>query len=429
MSREMRETNLSWLGPIPKEWQLRSVKNFYPHITTGFTPPSKQDELYDPDGDIWVNISDLNGTVISDSKKHINHNYAISKHKNELIPKGSLMYAFKLSVGQVAFASCDLYTNEAIASFHPDKGIYLDFLKYSSSLIINNAEKNIYGADLLNQERIKNAMIVYPPISEQHKIVSFLDRKCAAIDMAITKTKESIEKIEEYKQSVITKVVTNGLISGTELQDSEMEWLGKIPKNWEARRIGSIFSETNERGNDDLPILTVSINTGISDKEVDEEERTRKVLRSEDKSKYKRMEPGDIVYNMMRAWQGAFGAARIEGMVSPAYVTARPIIEVDSRYFEYLFRTDRAAEEFKRHSRGITDFRLRLYWPEFKTIKVCVPPLEEQREIADYLDNLYKSVEEAQQKHQMVIEKLEEYRKSIIYHAVTGKIDCREVSE
>ena len=129
---------------------------------------------------------------------------------------------------------------------------------------------------------------------------------------------------------------------------------------------------------------------------------------------------------MMRAWQGAFGAARVEGMVSPAYVTVRPIKEMDSRYFEYLMRSDSAAQEFEKYSRGITDFRLRLYYPEFSNIRVCVPPLVEQTEIADYLDDLYKKTDIAVERVNAIIAKLEEYRKSIIYNAVTGKIDCRE---
>ena len=187
------------------------------------------------------------------------------------------------------------------------------------------------------------------------------------------------------------------------------------------------FKETNERGNDELPILTVSINDGISNKELSEDESMRNFVRSEDKSKYKHMLPGDIVYNMMRAWQGAFGAARVEGMVSPAYVTARPIIPMDSRYFEYLMRTDIAAKEFERYSRGIADFRLRLYWPEFRTIKVCVPPIAEQTQIADFLDEQYEKIAHSIQQHKNIITKLEEYRKAIIYHTINGNVDMKEV--
>ena len=89
---------------------------------------------------------------------------------------------------------------------------------------------------------------------------------------------------------------------------------------------------------------------------------------------------------MMRAWQGAFGAVRVNGMVSPAYVVAKPLCEIDTRYIEALLRTPSAIQEMHRYSYGVADFRLRLYWDKFRTIKVCFPPLEEQRRIADYID-------------------------------------------
>ncbi len=269
---------------------------------------------------------------------------------------------------------------------------------------------------------IDNLRIYLPCIEEQRKIADYLDATNLSIDNAIERNKAIIEKLHIYRENAATKAVIKG-IQNAQIKPSGEEWLGDIPSHWKVQRTRTLFKETNERGNDNLPILMVSINSGISNDEVPDEERTRSVKRSEDKSKYKRMLPGDIVYNMMRAWQGAFGAARVEGMVSPAYVTIRPIVELDSRYYEYLMRTDIAAQEFKKYSRGIRDFRLRLYYSEFRDIKVCVPPIEEQREIADYLDNLYEQTDKAIKQKYALIEKLEEYRKSIIYNAVTGKMN------
>ncbi|MCR4837816.1 MAG: restriction endonuclease subunit S, partial [Eubacterium sp.] len=237
----------------------------------------------------------------------------------------------------------------------------------------------------LGYDELAYVVVPQPPLPEQHAIVSYLDEKCAAIDEAIERHEKIIDKLEEYKKAATIKAVTKG-IRGNAIDDSGEEWLGSIPKHWSVKRNWALFKETNERGNDALPILTVSINSGISDRELSDDESERVFVRSEDRSKYKRVQPGDIAYNMMRAWQGAFGAARVEGMVSPAYITARPIVKMDTRYFEYLMRTNFAAKEFEKYSRGITDFRLRLYYPEFRNIRVCVPPIEEQSEIADYLD-------------------------------------------
>lgn len=419
--REMKDSGITYIGSIPSEWEIIPIKARY-RFSTGFTPPSGQDEYYDPDGETWITIADMKDDITVNSEKHITKSYAEQKGKK--VPKGSLLYSFKLSVGKTTMLGCSAYTNEAIAAFPSDENPCTEYLRYSSMFIEGNANENIYGAKILNQQLINNAPVPYPPMSEQYAIVKFLDTKCAAIDEAIERHKKTIEKLEKYQKAITFHYVTKG-INTEELKISGTEWLGSIPKSWEVRRIVTLFAETNERGNENLPILTVSINSGISDRELEEGESERVFVRSEDKSKYKHVLPGDIAYNMMRAWQGAFGAARVEGMVSPAYVTARPVVEMDTRYFEYLMRTDVAAEEFKKYSRGITDFRLRLYWPEFKNIKVCVPPVDEQRKIADKIDQTYKKIDEAKIRINKIINMLQEYRKSLIYHAVTGKIDCR----
>ena len=174
---------------------------------------------------------------------------------------------------------------------------------------------------------------------------------------------------------------------------------------------------------EELPILTVSINSGVSDYEIADEDKDRVFVRSEDRTKYKRVYPGDLAYNMMRAWQGAFGAVRVDGMVSPAYVVAKPKpgVQLDSRYMEALLRTPAAIEEMHRYSRGIVDFRLRLYWPEFKNIRICLPPLEEQMEIADYIDQKSAELDALIAKKEQFLAELENYKKSLIYEYVTGK--------
>lgn len=169
-------------------------------------------------------------------------------------------------------------------------------------------------------------------------------------------------------------------------KDSGVEWLGQVPEQWEVRRLATVFSESVEQGSEDLPILSVSIHDGVSDKEMSDDEVDRKVTRSDDKSKYVRVRPGDLVYNMMRAWQGGFGCVAVEGMVSPAYVVARPRIPIITAFVERLLRTPAAVEQMRRHSKGITDFRLRLYWEEFKNIRVALPTEVDQRAIAGFLD-------------------------------------------
>lgn len=161
--------------------------------------------------------------------------------------------------------------------------------------------------------------------------------------------------------------------------------LGIVPANWIETTLGEIYTERNEPGNDSLPLLMVSIHSGVSDGEVAEEDLPKKVKRIEDKSQYKHALPGDLVFNMMRAWQGAIGSVRTEGMVSPAYIVAKPNELVDPVFMDYYMKTPRMVNMIHRQSYGVTDFRLRLYWDSFSPIPCVLPPLEEQRQIAEIL--------------------------------------------
>jgi type I restriction enzyme, S subunit len=202
-------------------------------------------------------------------------------------------------------------------------------------------------------------------------------------------------------------------------RDSGAEWLGAVPEHWEITRLANLFTEVSEPGSDDLPILSVSIHHGVSDEEMDEEDLDRKVTRSDDRSKYKRVEPNDLVYNMMRAWQGGFGTVTVAGMVSPAYVVARPRYAFDTSYFEQLLRTPTAVEEMRRRSRGVTDFRLRLYWEQFKNLTVTVPPPEEQLTLVGFIRDQTSRFDALINEQRLLIGLLNEKRQAVISHAVT----------
>jgi type I restriction enzyme S subunit len=134
---------------------------------------------------------------------------------------------------------------------------------------------------------------------------------------------------------------------------------------------------------------------------------------------------GDLVYNMMRAWQGGFGAVAVEGMVSPAYVVARPKKSLVTAFIEKLLRTPKAVEQMRRYSQGVTDFRLRLYWDEFKNIRIALPPREEQSAIIDHIEATTAKFDALIAEAQRAIDLLQERRTALISAAVTGQIDIR----
>ena len=147
-------------------------------------------------------------------------------------------------------------------------------------------------------------------------------------------------------------------------------------------RNGRLFSHRVETGFPDLPILEVSLRTGVRVRDM--ENLKRKQVMSQ-KEKYKRAVKGDIAYNMMRMWQGAVGPAPVDGLVSPAYVVVKPYPEANTAYFSYLFRTDAYMREVNKFSRGIVADRNRLYWESFKQMPSLVPPRSEQNQIVAYL--------------------------------------------
>ena len=158
--------------------------------------------------------------------------------------------------------------------------------------------------------------------------------------------------------------------------------------DWEERSLGDIYTERNERGNDSLQILSVSIHDGVSDGELDEEGLGKVVRRSEDKSTYKHVYEGDLVFNMMRAWQGAIGVVKTEGMISPAYISAIPNASVYPPFMDYVLRRKEAIDQINNLSYGVTDFRKRLYWDSFVKVKCHRPSVEEQKRITDTLESL-----------------------------------------
>ena len=190
--------------------------------------------------------------------------------------------------------------------------------------------------------------------------------------------------------------------------------------------MASIFREAIRPGDESLPILSISIHDGITDEEMAPEDRDRRVSQIEDRTKYKRVAPNDLAYNMMRAWQGAFGAVTVDGLVSPAYVVAEPMFEFRTAYIENLLRTPIAIEEMRRYSRGIADFRMRLYWDYFRDLKVCLPPLEEQDKILEMITRETSRIDLLTEKTQRSINLLKERRAAFITAAVTGQIDLRE---
>ncbi|TKB20427.1 MAG: hypothetical protein E5V75_04995 [Mesorhizobium sp.] len=419
-----------WIGSLPAQWEAKSVRRLTLDHRQGYYATDE----YTDEGIKLLRITDLrDGGLIEHSQSPFVQD--VAEINPFILQQNDFVFARTGGAGtfglvreapndKVAYASYLIrfrFSEEA------------NFLRYAflSPGFQSELQRNIHGGvnQNVHAEDIKAQYVPIPPKSEQRSIAAFLDRETGKIDALVEEQERLIGLLKEKRQAAVSHAVTKGLDPDAKMKPSGVEWLGDVPEYWEVQRLGVLFREIAEPGSDDLPILSVSIHHGVSDTELGDEDLDRKVIRSDDRSKYKRVRPDDLVYNMMRAWQGGFGSVTADGMVSPAYVVARPKTDVSTRFIEALLRTPQAVEEMRRRSRGVTDFRLRLYWEEFKDISVAVPPVQEQRQIVDTVSFLEIRTAELVSSSQRLVELLQERRAALISAAVTGKIDVQETAQ
>ena len=269
---------------------------------------------------------------------------------------------------------------------------------------------------------IANSLLILPPETEQVAIASFLDQKTAQIDEAIAIKEKQIALLKERKQIIIQKAVTQGLNSDVPMKDSGVEWIGEIPEHWDVKRLKYVLEESSERSKTgEEPLFMVSQVHGL-------------VVRAEyhDKSEVaasnidnKIVHKNDLVFNKLKAHLGVFFKSNIDfkGLVSPDYAVYRCKAHiVDAKLLELLFRHPSYIEQFIIRATGIVEGLIRLYTGDLFDISVPIAPENEQLEILAHIEKESKTFDRAIDLQQRQIEKLKEYKTTLINSAVTGKI-------
>ncbi len=408
-----KDSGVPWLGEVPEHWEVERLKAAVAQINDQ-TSEKKTDEVYVA----LEHVESWTGRVRLPTN-NITFNSQVKRfHRDDVLfgkLRPYLAKVTRLSVEGVCVGEFLVLRPRSSAILSP----FLENILRSKP-IIDVINSSTYGAKMPRADWgfIGNLLLCFPPNSEQSAIVRYLDHIDRRIRRYIRAKQKLIKLLEEQKQAIIHQAVTRGLDPDVKLKPS-----GDIPEHWEIRRNGRLFAQRNQTGFSELPILEVSLKTGIRVR--DFENSTRKQVMS-DREKYKRAVKGDIAYNMMRMWQGAVGVAPVDGLISPAYVVARPLDGVDPRYFSNLFRTSDYMNEVDRCSRGIVKDRNRLYWEDFKQIHSPYPPLEEQTQIADAIEETKHAINHAIEQVMHEISLLREYRTRLIADVVTGKLDVRE---
>jgi len=444
---EYKDSGVEWLGKIPNHWKLSKI-NFDYSFTTGFTPPSGNEKYYSYDGYKWLNISDFSTKLIKTTKNRISK-HAIMEYGPKISKKNSLVFTFKLSIGKVGILSEDMYTNEAIATFDVLNGNTMKYLYYASPIMITkNAKENIYGAKILNQELIKDAKILIPTKYEQLKIADFLDKITKEIDNIILKKEKLIEKLEEYKKSVITEAVTKGklgnkyldekgqLVDEIEMKDSGIEWIGDIPKYWKINRLKNVsnvlLSNVNKKSIPNEPQVLLCNYTDVYYNDfIDLEINFMKATTSYDKKSKLSLKIGDVIITKDSESPDDIGVPSCVKDTTDNLVCGYHLAMLKPKreiiLGEFLFRLLDSEDinfQFNIKATGITRYAIGLF--TIKNLLVFHPDIKNQNRIIKYLNQITSSIKELKEKTNNSIQKYKEYKKSLIFEAVTGKIDLRD---
>lgn len=421
--REMKDSGIKWIGVIPSAWRTARVKNVAETMQSGGTPDSSNDTFYvDIEGGIpWVAIADMSTTpYVKDTNKHISEEGRKSKNLIVFEP-GTILYAMYASVGKVSELAVPATINQALLAIVLNSSIDVSFFKYALNAwepyIIS--ESNGTTQFNLNANKVANLCFPMPNRLEQESIVRYLDTKCAQVDTLIANVQAQIEKLKAYKQSLITEVVTKGLDHTVLMKDSGVAWIGEIPAHWEIKRGKVLFEESDARSADGSEeLLTVSQYTGITPRS----QKNVNMFEALTLEGYKLCDVGDIAANTMWLWAGAIGVSAYSGVISPSYNVYRQKAEnfVPS-YLDCLLRAPMLVQEYASRSTGIRASRLRLYPKDFLDIMFPVPPVDEQQDIMSVLSEKFAAVDKLIAIKKSKIEKLEQYKKSLIYEYVTGK--------
>jgi type I restriction enzyme S subunit len=422
---EYKDSGVEWLGEIPRGWTVSKIKFIAPY-QVGWTPPTKNDANFEGEN-LWANISDLREKVIYDTAKKIS-DAAAEAASMEVTPAGSLMYSFKLSVGAVSFAGNDMYTNEAIASFLDVAELPLSYLYYVlPKFVIENASTNIYGARILNQELISNAMMLAPSFREAEKIASFLDHETAKIDTLIEKQQHLIQLLKEKRQAVISHAVTKGLNPNAKMCDSGVEWLGGVPEGWKVMRLKNTSKIVDCRnktpayfvGGDYFVVRTTNIKNQSLSMDgalfTDEENFnvwTQRGIPPAGSILFTREAPAGEVCRVPENIKFCLGQRMMNFICD------------DEEYTDFLFDfllSDCLDVYIKSVSHGSTVSHLRV--EQVENIPVLVPPISEGRKIHKYLSSIKFKYSKLTQGAEDAIGLMKERRAALISAAVTGKVD------
>ena len=418
MAREMRNSEIEWVGEMPASWKVNTAFQFFSQVKNKNTDMQEKNLLSLSYGKIKRKDIDTTDGLLPESFD----GYNIIEANDIVLRLTDLQNDHKsLRVG--------LATERGIVT-----SAYLTLRNQSDSLAkylyyylhAFDISKGFYGMGAgvrqgLNWDGIKWLKILTPSIQEQKKIVELLDNECSRIESVIEQTRASIDDYKRLKQATIATAVTKGIRSNRQMKDSGIEWVGEMPEEWESINPKALFSQRKDKAKAGERQLTASQQFGVIYQDEYMKKTGNKIVTVEkDFDILKHVEVGDFVISM-RSFQGGLEYSNKSGSISSAYVMLVPNLNrVFPRYYRWLLKSSVYINALQSTTNMVRDGQAMRY-ANFVKVRLFFVPLEEQKEIADYLDVKCVAMDKLiEQKEQLIVE-MDNYKKSLIYEYVTGK--------
>lgn len=406
--REMKDSEASWLGMIPTEWELKKINSLYSLRNTKVS-----DRDYSP---LSVTMKGIVPQLENAAKTNAHDD-------RKLVKKGD----FAINSRSDRRGSCGISDMDGSVSLintvlKPNQEMNPKYYNWLFHTVQFADEFYANGHGIVNDlwtttwQDMKKILTPSPPLEEQRRIADFLDEKCGEIDLLTKDIQEQIATLEEYKKSIITEAVTKGLDSNVEMKDSGIEWVGAIPHNWKVNKGKYCLQCVQKPVKKDDDVITC-----FRDGEV-----TLRSKRREDgftismkEIGYQGIDVGDLIVHGMDGFAGAIGISDSRGKASPVL----NVLETNNnkRYIMYYLRSMAYNGVFLALSTGIRVRTCDTNWGKLRELPYIIPSKNEQDDIVNYLDTKCSEIDAIIQTKKEQLEILAEYKKSLIYEYVTGK--------
>ncbi len=428
-----KDNGVEWIGQIPEDWSVIRLKDKYQSIK----------EIVGEKANEFERLALTLQGVIKRDKYDENGLQPEKFDGYQIIRKNDFVFKMidlqNISTSRVGLVPFDGIVSPAYLRFRPRNKQKNKFLYYYLLSLWQNEVFNSLGGDgvrsSLTAENMGILSCPFPKYETQQKIVNILDKKCAQIDELIKLQEQEITKLKEYKQSVISEVVTKGLDKNAKMKDSEIPWIGQIPRDWNLRRLknfGWFTSGISNKKPEDFGFGYPFVNYKniYSHYEIDMncEEKVNSTI--EDREKYN-IKYGDLFFTGSSETVGELGFSCVAMADFPNAVwngfciRMRPynFVNYNPKYFVYLTRSSIGRTYLDANDNSIT--RANLSQPRLARMPIVIPPIKEQNLAVKFLDKKCKEIDKLISLKNKKIYSLQNYKKSLIYEYVTGKKEIK----